>query len=114
MISDESNPILKIADFGLARGCGVPVRSFTNEVVTLWYRDVAVLLGCKKYGAAIDIWSTGCVFYEMLTGRPLFPAKNEREELIKIFKILGTPSEVTWPGCRSLPQWADDFPQYAG
>lgn len=95
--------MLKIADFGLARGSGIPVRSYTNEVVTLWYRCPAVLLGCRKYGASIDIWSVGCIFYEMLTGKPLFPAKNDNEEIMKIFSTFGTPSVTYWPGARELP-----------
>ena len=105
---------MKIADFGLARGAGIPVRSYTHEVVTLWYRCPAVLLGCRKYGASIDIWSVGCIFYEMATGKALFPAKNEKEELLKIFKTFGTPTEQSWRDFRALPQWSDDFPVYPG
>ena len=107
-------PELKIADFGLARGAGIPVRSYTHEVVTLWYRCPAVLLGCRKYGASIDIWSVGCIFYEMAEHKPLFPAKNEKEELLKIFKTFGTPTPETWNGYKELPQWSDDFPVYPG
>lgn len=101
--NDQVKPELKIADFGLARGAGIPVRSYTHEVVTLWYRCPAVLLGCRKYGASIDIWSVGCIFYEMVTGKALFPAKNEKEELVKIFKTFGTPNDKTWPDCRTMP-----------
>lgn len=103
LLVNNDNPVLKIADFGLARGSGIPVRSYTNEVVTLWYRCPAVLLGCRKYGASIDIWSVGCIFYEMLTGKPLFPAKNDNEEIMKIFSTFGTPSVTYWPGARELP-----------
>ena len=63
---------LKIADFGLARTYGVPVRSYSSEVVTLWYRAPDVLLGSKQYTSSIDIWSVGCIFAEMVTGAPLF------------------------------------------
>eukprot|EP00702_Spironucleus_salmonicida_P002428 EST43719.1 Kinase, CMGC CDK [Spironucleus salmonicida] len=114
LVSDSDEPIMKIADFGLARGAGIPVRAYTHEVVTLWYRCPAVLLGSKKYGAGIDIWSAGCIFYEMATGKPLFPAKNEKEEILKIFKTFGTPNEKTWKGCKELPQWSDDFPVFPG
>lgn len=106
--------VVKIADFGLARGSGIPVRSFTHEVVTLWYRPPEVLLGCRKYGGALDIWSLGCIFYELATGKALFPAKNEQEELLKIFKVCGTPTRESWPGVGELPQWRDDFPVYPG
>lgn len=113
LVSDDpQKPELKIADFGLARGAGIPVRSYTHEVVTLWYRCPAVLLGCRRYGASIDIWSVGCIFYEMVTGKALFPAKNEREELDAIFRALGTPTDATWRDARALPQWRDDFGVY--
>jgi cyclin-dependent kinase len=54
--------ILKIADFGLARGYGIPVRNYTHEVVTLWYRPPDVLLGSKNYLTTVDLWSIGCIF----------------------------------------------------
>ena len=53
---------LKLADFGLARAFGIPVRSYTHEVVTLWYRAPDVLLGSRKYSTPVDIWSIGCFF----------------------------------------------------
>ncbi|XP_075967054.1 cyclin-dependent kinase 2 isoform X2 [Anarhichas minor] len=56
---------IKLADFGLARAFGVPVRTYTHEVVTLWYRAPEILLGCKYYSTAVDIWSLGCIFAEM-------------------------------------------------
>ncbi|XP_035749291.1 cyclin-dependent kinase 3 isoform X2 [Egretta garzetta] len=56
---------IKLADFGLARAFGVPLRTYTHEVVTLWYRAPEILLGCKYYSTAVDIWSIGCIFAEM-------------------------------------------------
>ena len=64
---------LKLADFGLARAFGIPVRSYTHEVVTLWYRAPDVLMGSRKYSTPVDLWSVGCIFGEMASGRPLFP-----------------------------------------
>lgn len=90
--------ILKIADFGLARASGIPVKGYTYEVVTLWYRPPDVLLGSQKYSDSIDIWSVGCIFGEMVNLRPLFPGQKEEDELIRIFKVFGTPNETTWPG----------------
>ena len=58
---------IKLADFGLARTFGVPVRTYTHEVVTLWYRAPEILLGCKFYSCSVDIWSIGCIFAEMVT-----------------------------------------------
>jgi cyclin-dependent kinase len=60
---------LKLADFGLARAFGIPVRSYTHEVVTLWYRAPDVLMGSRKYSTPVDIWSIGCIFAEMANGR---------------------------------------------
>ncbi|KNZ54508.1 CMGC/CDK/CDK5 protein kinase [Puccinia sorghi] len=56
---------LKLADFGLARAFGIPVNTFSNEVVTLWYRAPDVLLGSRTYSTSIDVWSAGCIMAEM-------------------------------------------------
>ena len=85
--------IMKIGDFGLARGYGIPVKNYTHEVVTLWYRPPDVLLGNKTYGTTVDMWSIGCIFAEMVTGKPLFPGNSETDQLKKIFLIMGTPTE---------------------
>jgi cyclin-dependent kinase len=103
---------LKLADFGLARAFGIPVRSYSHEVVTLWYRAPDVLMGSRKYSTPIDIWSAGCIFAEMATGRPLFPGSSVSDQLARIFKIMGTPHEDVWPGVSELPDYKADFPQY--
>jgi len=103
---------LKLADFGLARAFGIPVRSYTHEVVTLWYRAPDVLMGSRKYSTPVDIWSVGCIFGEMITGRPLFPGSSEQDQLMRIFKLLGTPSPESWPGVVELPEYKPDFPVY--
>jgi len=103
---------LKLADFGLARAFGIPVRSLTHEVVTLWYRSPDVLMGSKHYSTSVDMWSIGCIFAEMVTGRPLFPGTSEKDQLLKIFVLLGTPSLASWPGQAKLPQYKNDFPVY--
>ncbi|KGB76674.1 CMGC/CDK/CDK5 protein kinase [Cryptococcus deuterogattii 99/473] len=86
---------LKIGDFGLARAFGVPVNTFSNEVVTLWYRAPDVLLGSRTYSTSIDIWSVGCIFAEMITGYPLFRGRDNADQLVQIMKIVGTPSDAT-------------------
>lgn len=96
---------LKLADFGLARAFGIPVRTFSHEVVTLWYRAPDVLMGSTKYSTPIDMWSAGCIFAEMATGRPLFPGSNVQDQLTRIFKILGTPNPTTWPAVIELPEY---------
>jgi cyclin-dependent kinase len=88
---------LKLADFGLARSFGIPVRTFTHEVVTLWYRAPDVLMGNKRYSTPVDVWALGCIFAEMHNGRPLFPGSNDSDQLDTIFKELGTPDTASYP-----------------
>ena len=64
--------ILKIADFGLARTYGIPVKSLTSEVVTLWYRAPDILMGSETYTTSVDMWSIGCIFAELVNNKPLF------------------------------------------
>eukprot|EP00794_Sanderia_malayensis_P020567 gene20567-22590_t len=90
--------ILKIGDFGLAREYGSPLKHYTTIVVTLWYRAPELLLGGKEYATAIDMWSVGCVFAELLTMKPLFPGRSESDMINRIFKELGTPNDKIWPG----------------
>jgi len=103
---------LKLADFGLARSFGIPVRSYTHEVVTLWYRSPEVLLGSRHYSTPIDLWSVGCIFAEIASGRPLFPGRNEKDQLLRIFKVLGTPTMNGWPGMVALPKYQQNYPMY--
>ncbi|GFE54233.1 CMGC CDK kinase [Babesia ovis] len=100
---------LKLADFGLARAFAIPVRSYTHEVVTLWYRAPDVLMGSKKYSTEVDIWSVGCIFAEMINGVPLFPGVSEQDQLKRIFKVLGSPNVETWPQVVDLPAYNPDL-----
>jgi len=103
---------LKLADFGLARSFGIPVRSYTHEVVTLWYRSPEVLLGSRHYSTPIDLWSVGCIFAEIASGRPFFPGRNDKDQLLRIFKVLGTPTLDDWPGMAELPQYQQNYTVY--
>lgn len=99
---------LKLADFGLARAFGIPVRCFSAEVVTLWYRPPDVLMGAKLYTTSIDIWSAGCIFAEIANaGRPLFPGSDVDDQLKRIFRLLGSPTEENWPGVSKLPLYKE-------
>ncbi|EGO01795.1 hypothetical protein SERLA73DRAFT_166309 [Serpula lacrymans var. lacrymans S7.3] len=84
---------LKLGDFGLARAFGVPVNTFSNEVVTLWYRAPDVLLGSRTYNTSIDVWSCGCIFAEMISGVPLFRGRDNQDQLLHIMRIVGTPED---------------------
>ncbi|XP_022753261.1 probable serine/threonine-protein kinase At1g54610 isoform X1 [Durio zibethinus] len=93
----DNNGILKIADFGLASFYD-PHQSqpLTSRVVTLWYRPPELLLGATYYGTAVDLWSTGCILAELYAGKPIMPGRTEVEQLHKIFKLCGSPSEDYW------------------
>jgi len=103
---------LKLADFGLARAFGIPVRSYTHEVVTLWYRAPDVLLGSRKYSTPVDLWSIGCIFAEMVNGTPLFTGTSEEAQIDTIFRHLGTPCDSNYLNVNELPDWKSDFPRY--
>lgn len=103
---------LKLGDFGLARAFGIPVNTFSNEVVTLWYRAPDVLLGSRTYSTSIDIWSAGCIMAEMYTGRPLFPGSSNEDQLKKIFRMMGTPNDQSWPGVSQLPEYKQPHAWY--
>ncbi|XP_014259306.1 cyclin-dependent kinase 17-like isoform X2 [Cimex lectularius] len=87
---------LKLADFGLARAKSVPTKAYSNEVVTLWYRPPDVLMGSTEYSTQIDMWGVGCIFFEMASGRPLFPGTTVEEELTLITRVLG-PLDMSAP-----------------
>ncbi|KAL3650785.1 Cell division control protein 2 A [Castilleja foliolosa] len=112
LLIDRRTNALKLADFGLARAFGIPVRTFTHEVVTLWYRAPEILLGSRHYSTPVDVWSVGCIFAEMVNQQPLFPGDSEIDELFKIFRVMGTPTEDTWPGVTSLPDFKTAFPKW--
>lgn len=104
---------LKLADFGLARAKSVPTKTYSNEVVTLWYRPPDVLLGSSEYSTQIDMWGVGCILYEMAAGRPLFPGSTVDDELHLIFRLLGTPTEESWPGISTIEEFKSyKFPKY--
>lgn len=101
-----------MADFGLARPFGIPVRCYSAEVVTLWYRPPDVLFGAKLYNTSIDMWSAGCIFAEVANcGKPLFPGADVDDQLKRIFKLLGTPTELEWPAMIRLPDFKP-YPPY--
>lgn len=105
LIDKDGN--LKIADFGLARAFGIPLRTYTHEarclprgersltdvlsqIVTLWYRAPEVLLGSRHYSTGVDTWSIGCIFAEMIQRQPVFPGDSEIDEIFRIFRSVFT------------------------
>ena len=96
LLVDDANPavpLVKVADLGLGRHYSVPIKAYTHEIVTLWYRAPEVLLGAKHYAPAVDMWSVGCIFAELARKQAIFPGDSELQQLLHIFKLLGTPNE---------------------
>jgi serine/threonine protein kinase len=110
LIDGEGN--IKLADFGLGRAAGIPLRTYTTEVVTLWYRPPELLLGCKYYDGSVDVWSAGCIMAEAVLLKPLFPGDSEIDQLFRIFKVLGTPDNGRWPNVESFPNYKVEFPTW--
>ncbi|KAK6636437.1 Cell division protein kinase 1 [Polyplax serrata] len=108
----QGDNIIKIADLGLGRAFGIPVRAYTHEVVTLWYRAPEILLGALRYSCPVDIWSVGCIFAEMATKKPLFQGDSEIDQLFRIFRILTTPNDTTWPSVSDLRNFSPTFPNW--
>jgi serine/threonine protein kinase len=98
LLAGANNEIIKLADFGLARAFSIPIKPYTKDVVTLWYRCPELLMQFNEYATPIDLWSVGCIFAELAMKDALFKGQNEMQQLMEIFRILGTPTEETWPG----------------
>jgi cyclin-dependent kinase 7 len=112
---------VKLADFGLARSFAEPGYQMTNNVVTLWYRSPELLFGATHYGGAVDMWSVGVVFTDLIARRAFLPGGASQEELAQgggtisqvevICKALGTPKESNWPGVSKLRGWFEPTEQ---
>ncbi|TFK88390.1 kinase-like protein [Polyporus arcularius HHB13444] len=114
-----SSGVVKIGDLGLARLTHQPLQPlFAGDkvVVTIWYRAPELLLGAKHYNKAVDIWAVGCVMAELASLRPIFKGEEakldskknvpfQKDQLLKIIEILGTPSERDWAKIKDLPEY---------
>ena len=96
---------VKLADFGLARSFADPYWNMTHQVITLWYRPPELLYGARHYSGAVDVWSVGMVFAELLLRVPFVPGESDIDQLTKICQSMGTPTESNWPGVSSLPNY---------
>jgi serine/threonine protein kinase len=81
-------------------------------VVTLWYRAPEILLGGKQYSTPVDVWSIGCIFAEMAMRQPLFPGDSQIDQLFRIFRAFGTPTEETWQGVSEYSDYKATFPKW--
>ena len=103
---------IKLADFGLARAFGVPLKTLTHEVETLWYRAPEILLGQKQYSLPVDMWSVGCILGELVEKKAIFRGDSEIDQIFKIFAVHGTPTNVQWAGISELPDFKSTFPKF--
>ncbi|TNM86292.1 cyclin-dependent kinase 20 [Takifugu rubripes] len=98
---------LKIADFGLARLFSEQrERLYSHQVATRWYRAPELLYGARKYNEGVDLWAVGCIFGELLNSSPLFPGENDIEQLCCVLRMLGTPTQESWPEIVELPDYS--------
>ncbi|GJN31114.1 hypothetical protein PR202_gb19472 [Eleusine coracana subsp. coracana] len=88
----NANCDLKICDFGLARPSSES-DMMTEYVVTRWYRAPELLLNSTDYSAAIDVWSVGCIFMELINRQPLFPGRDHMHQMRLITEVIGTPTD---------------------
>ena len=84
---------VKLADFGLSRSIGIPIKKYTVEIITMWYRPPELIEKSKVYSSAIDIWGVGYVIAEMVMNEPIFRGESDIDQLHKIFDILGIPTK---------------------
>ncbi|KAH8274884.1 hypothetical protein KR044_008766 [Drosophila immigrans] len=98
----NSDGVLKIGDFGLAKSFGSPNRIYTHHVVTRWYRSPELLFGARQYGVGVDMWAVGCIMAELMLRVPFLPGDSDLDQLTRIFSVLGTPSEAEWPHLSKL------------
>lgn len=99
---------VKLADFGLARSFSDPYRRMTSNVITRWYRPPELLFGARHYSGAVDVWSVGLVFAELIIRAPYLAGDSELEQVTRICHNVGTPTEENWPGVTKLPDYAVD------
>ncbi|OHT00525.1 Cell division control protein 2 like protein [Tritrichomonas foetus] len=108
----DRNGLLKICDFGLSRYFTLPLRQYSPDVVSEWYRAPELLFGNRFYELSIDIWSAGCIIAEMVIGLPLFRGDSDLDQLHKIFQSLGSPTEETMPNFADLQKEVPGLAQY--
>jgi len=87
---------------------------YTARVTTLWYRPPEMLLGSTQYHSSCDCWGAGAILSEMVSGQVLFPGRTEVEQMLRIFRALGTPTPQTFTGLDEMPNWHAEFPRWPG
>ena len=90
---DKEDGALKIVDLDLWKAFAIPLKSYTHEIVTLWYRTLEVLLGSTHYSTDVDMWFVECTFAKTVRKQVLFPGDFEFQQQLRIFCLLGTSTE---------------------
>ncbi|KAK3378043.1 kinase-like domain-containing protein [Podospora didyma] len=101
---------VKLADFGLARSFADPGTRMTANVITRWYRPPELLFGARHYSGAVDVWSVGLVFAELVIRAPFLPGNTEVHQIELICQAIGTPTEENWPGVSQLKDYTVPAP----
>ncbi|KAI9668314.1 MAG: TFIIH complex serine/threonine-protein kinase subunit kin28 [Bathelium mastoideum] len=96
---------VKLADFGLARSFADPGAPMSHQVITRWYRPPELFFGARHYGGAVDVWSMGAVFAELILRTPFMAGGTEMDQVYLIGQAVGTPTEENWPGVSKLPDY---------
>ena len=114
ILIDSSLERVKLADFGLSRTIHQPMRPYSREILTQWYRSPEVCFGNQEYSIGVDSWAAGCIMAELFLGKPIFRGRSDSEQLITIFQVIGSPNELNWPGFNNIKQKLnlEDFPQF--
>jgi len=110
LLDEKEN--LKIADFGLAREFSIPVKALTPKVVTLCYRCPEILLGKEAYGGGVDVWSMGCIVAELFSTDIFLDGDCDFGQLMKIFRVTGTPNQNLWEKGTKLPHYCTKLPKW--
>ena len=91
----NENCTVKLCDYGLAR----TIYKYNDEdpiltefIATRWYRAPEVLFGSTKYDQRADLWSLGCVIYQLYTGIPLLPGDDSLDQIHKVLEFKGYPN----------------------
>ena len=94
LLAGDNFEHIKIADFGLARAFSIPIKPYTKNVVTQYYRSPELLFELNEYATPVDMWSVGCIFAEMALGQPLFQGgADDISQIKEIFRTMGTPTD---------------------
>lgn len=112
---DHANQV-KLIDYGCARVDISQIEEykdwfdhikqrFSLEVGTRWYKAPEMLLGSKQYDKSVDVWAIGWVFAELMKMKPLFKGMNDIEQIVTVVKLIGTPTDETWPEFKELPDY---------